>query len=736
MSFAQTSDLYTWSDSNTHIAPHPVFTSKQWAYQTDQNPGSYSSRQLVFDLAGFYNSSRWLNVAEMYMVLPVNIVLSASAGGTVADAAIGSGLGCPPSQQTAADTATTVVNRSDNGGAITDQFAFGWKSGYWHLINSIQISVDGKDLIQMTPNINYYASFVANTTWSDGDVAKWGAILGFYPDSCDSWILNRTQAVNDMGIGVCNNDPWICQQPYCDAPFLANNITASNADADLAFCNTKNPNYPSQYGSQSLGNRGFLQRMKWTNYYNPILHEPDQLQINYGRNGHRNPQFAPASNEDLQNRLMSEILTFRNAASTILKTSTTDANALSVDSRGDSSFRQLHTYCVIRFRDICDLFSKLPISRGLYIRATINLNTGTQVIRTSALLDTLVSAQASSTATYVSASGAYTTTLPSLQQFTANFQGFTCPIMIASLKSSALSGTTIAMAAGVTNPKYPIDANIPIYPGVACDAGTITRKVLNLSVALVKADTSVHTQLLSDAKAQLKDTGMGQCRIYAPVIDLAPALESDYNSKIEHQIYYKDVIAFVFKAEPNAQFTHQLANGLVNAKRLIMIPFYHDDTTGAAPPADTGTTQLRLQGTAPICPYGPTSPYDSAPGTTAPMATLVDFQVLVSNMNCFQRGLTYGFDTFLQEVQGVNSINGGLFMGLQSGQVDYYKWTNNYRYYVVDISRRLAGDNTPKSITIQGRSTAALNIDFHVYVEYERHLTLDVMTGHVIASSN
>lgn len=38
-----------------------------------------------------------------------------------------------------------------------------------------------------------------------------------------------------------------------------------------------------------------------------------------------------------------------------------------------------------------------------------------------------------------------------------------------------------------------------------------------------------------------------------------------------------------------------------------------------------------------------------------------------------------------------NSINGGLDTGLTSGLIDYQKWINCYRYYVVDLSRRLAG---------------------------------------------
>lgn len=730
MSFAQTGDLFTWTDSNTHNTPQPVFTSKQWSYQVDQNAGQYGSKQLIFDLSGFYNNDRWINAQEMFMVIPVNTVLSAVGADNTA---AGTGLGVAPSCRTGA-TALTVFDTSDNGGAVTNQFAMGFKSGFWHLIQSIQISVDGKDLIQMTPNINYFASFVANSTWSDGDVKKWGSILGFYPDSCDSWIFNRSQVACDSGIGVCNNDPFIAPQPYLTSFFKSTDATEAATAASIHTPAAVQANFMSQYGSCSAGNTGFLQRMKWTNFYDPSLFL-GTTGITYGRNFHKTTgKDALGVNTGLENRMISETMTFRTAAANV-DLSQTSAAVIAVDSRGDSAFRQLHTYCVIRFRDICDLFAKLPISRGLYIRATINLNVGTQVIYTSCYMDYLGNGNYIENKVTYSADGLYKTNVPSLQKFVSTFQNYTCPIMLSALKTSALTGTGVVAGAAGAVPFYSEWSGIPLYPGTACDYGTYNRTQLKLSVSVVYPDLNHHSQLAQTAKDQLKPTHLTSCRVYVPIIELSPALTSDYVTKKEHQIYYRDVISFVFSAASEGSFTHQLANGLVNAKRLVMIPFFKDESVGTAPAAAT-YDDLKLLGHAPICPFEPTSPYDSAPATTAPGAALSDFQVLISNMNCFQRNYTYTFETFLAEMQGVNSINGGLYMGLQSGQIDYHKWMNNYRYYVVDLSRRLAGDNTPKSITIQGKNNSIVNIEFHVYVEYERHLTLDIETGHVIASSN
>jgi hypothetical protein len=105
-------------------------------------------------------------------------------------------------------------------------------------------------------------------------------------------------------------------------------------------------------------------------------------------------------------------------------------------------------------------------------------------------------------------------------------------------------------------------------------------------------------------------------------------------------------------------------------------------------------------------------------------------------MNVFQRNISYSFETFIEEMSPANALNGGLDTGLTSGLIDQAAWSQGYRYYVVDLSRRLAGDNTPKSITVIGRNGSSIPVDYYFYVEYERHLSLDVESGHISVSSN
>lgn len=710
-------DNFTFAESTSEVKHDPVYTSKQWSYQVDQNNSSYSSKQVIFDLSGFYNSQRFINPQEMFVVFPVVSTMSAYSGGNE-----NGGLGAGPHINFAADTGISS-DICDNGGQITDQFAMGYKSGYWNLINSIQIQVDGKDVIQLTPNINYHASFVANTSWSDSDIKKHGSILGYLPDKSDSWKLINANcstamagsagaAVSKWGWGVTNNS--LVPQPIFSNPYVAS--------------------YPSEYGgvgrsntfaavsefTEATCNSSFLERMKTTNFYNKSLFGLSgalalENIVGTSNANHQNADPAASSPLCIENVMISE--TLANLAAGV-KTG--------IDSASGTAFRQLFTTCIVRFKDICNLFSNLPLTRGLYMRVIVNLNTGYVVIPTQGSL-AAVGANAFAPAGTVPGyipyglsvnQTAVVKSAVSSVQYSNTFPG-TCPLMLAPMETSACSYKTGAGGAGT----YPDDANIQIWPGVAADVGTQARGDLIVSVAIATADPVHNTQpfaVTGTAPHPLK-----QCRIYAPIIDLEPSLVTSYltQSKIQG-IRYRDVLQFVYPGVAGgaqaSNFTWQIANGIVNAKRLIIIPFYH----GIA----SGSDGLVM--------FEPTSPFDSAPSTVAPQSGLTDFNVLISNMNVFQRNISYSFENFMEEMSLTNAINGGLDTGLTSGQISYKDWVNNYRYYVVDLSRRLAGDNTPKSLTIVGKNSSALTVDYYAFVEYERHLELDVESGHITVSSN
>jgi len=732
-------DAYTYADSTSVEKRDPIYTSKQWAYMQDTNQGSYGSKQVVFDMSGFYNSGKFMNPQEMYFAIPICTGVSAlgPSPSTGSD-----GFGVQPKITNAAGVITQNLSSfNDNGAQVTSQYGIGYKSGYWNLIQSIQIQVDGKDIIQLTPNINFHASFVANTTWTTEDVKKHGTITGFNPDSADSWkIINDTST--SYGYGVCNNKlPPDNQQPlYPYSQFGSTATTTGLWGGKYQAYSALSSDAPaSTTGNRS--NRPFYDRMTHTNQYDPTQYVTNLSALRAAANqtGNVYPETVwrdvrSASDSAIlgEDRLITEQMTLASDTTagdvdTVAHGATAGKTALLAheDSKAASAFRQLQTTCIVRFKDVCDLFQKLPLTRGLYMRVIVNVNTGNLQV---SCFGTLANVAADAGPDFgINA----TSTAPVYASIVNNNFPGTCPIMLAPLVASGLAPSmqsvdnqwplnqgsvsgapTQANTSVFTGPIYPDDASICIYPGMAADAGTIKRNGLIVSVSIAKPDP-IHPAALN-----MPSHNLTACRVYTPVIDLEPQIVNDYISNYKNQaVYYKDVLQFVLpNVGPNTTFTYQLANGIVNAKRLIIIPFYHDDNN--------------------YIPFEPTSPFSSAPGTVAPQTTLKDFNVMISNMNVFQRNITYSYENFIQEISPCNAIAGGLDVAHTSGMIGYHEWTQNYRYYVVDLSRRLAGDNTPKSLTVMGTNASKWVSDFYMFVEYERHLSLDIESGHINVSSN
>ena len=63
------------------------------------------------------------------------------------------------------------------------------------------------------------------------------------------------------------------------------------------------------------------------------------------------------------------------------------------------------------------------------------------------------------------------------------------------------------------------------------------------------------------------------------------------------------------------------------------------------------------------------------------------------------------------ELSRVNAINGGETVGITSGLITADMWSNAYRYYVADVSRReKSEDIVPKSITLIGTNNTTKQI--------------------------
>lgn len=562
-------DQYILEESMRSEIENEVFTSKQYIYINDSNAGTYTGNQVVFDLSQFFNSGKYISPKEMYLTLPIVIVLSQSLD------------------------ASTLGN-TDFGMAI--------KSGYWNFIQSIQVSYRNQDVVQLTPNINYYVSYKCNTTFSKDQLTTSGSQLGFYPDSETSW--KYSNAVSASGHGSQNNRP---------SSSLASIIT-------------------NTYDNRTSGNYGLFQRQLTTNM---VIDAADGSNL-------------LTSNNNLRTEFTSHQEKIR-----VANTGTRDYNALFITA-------------IVRLKDLCDFFDKMPLTRGFYARLIINLNLGNLTIAQAA------DPANPGTLTCSTATNTFTNT---------------CPFIIAP------NGVGFAVSNN--------NAARSIYAGAY----------------LVRVSGNANQ---NNATLNVPNHSMNQCRVYAPIVDLLPEYALSYNESNKNKlIEYTDVYATsLLNQSAGTSFNFLVAPSISNAKRLIVIPFISASVNGGG--ADRNMN--------PAC-----SPFASEPSTTSPLISLTNFNVQIAGVNVLQQNIQYTYEAFVGQLMGVNAINGGLSDGLSSGLITKSMFENNFRYYVVDLSRKQKDDISPKSINLIGTNNSLITIDLYIFVEFSRSLRIDVSSGEIVS---
>ena len=87
----------------------------------------------------------------------------------------------------------------------------------------------------------------------------------------------------------------------------------------------------------------------------------------------------------------------------------------------------------------------------------------------------------------------------------------------------------------------------------------------------------------------------------------------------------------------------------------------------------------------------------------------------------------------MNELSRVNAINGGETVGITSGLITADMWSNAYRYYVADVSRReKSEDIVPKSITLIGTNNTAITMDYICFVVFERKIKINMLDGSLV----
>lgn len=504
--------------------------------------------------------------------------------------------------------ASATLTGADN---LVNGFMCALKNGHHQLIDSIQIDMGNQNVVQLQPYTNFYVSYKLNTELGVSDVKKYGDVIGFSLDNACS--ATWSAGANASGDGTSNNR------------LSPANLTAPNAISA--------PNWRTQLDENNV-NSGFYERQK-----NKALDlQPAVGTITAGSGWGANPGITSTA---LANQVAKSYLTSSAVA-------------------GAGNVWQWVIIATIRLRDLSDFFDKIPLLRGVFLRATINYNSVVGTITTVAAGPTMV------------------------QTSLTQLSGRTNPLMVASSAFGNPSNLAVAGGAG----------------GVWSFACGIARTSSPLSTA-TPAITAV--------------------RWYVPAYMLNPLKEEQYMTMNKYKtIIYRDIYNYnVLSVASGGSFNAILTNGIVNPKKVIVIPIFNN-AAGNAATASLNPAQ---------------SFFDTVPASTSPLAALTNFNVQVSGANMFQQNENYDFQQFLDE-HSRTGINGGAFeTGLQSGLIGFKEWTHNYRYYVCDVSRRLPAENSvPKSIVISGTNGCGKILDLYCFVEFERRIVVDLETGQIVKS--
>jgi hypothetical protein len=214
---------------------------------------------------------------------------------------------------------------------------------------------------------------------------------------------------------------------------------------------------------------------------------------------------------------------------------------------------------------------------------------------------------------------------------------------------------------------------------------------------------------------------MKAIRLYVPAYTMNPIYEVQYTAMLQKKITYTDVISYP-KLNIHDEFNIVISNGQARLKRLICVP----TISGLA----NGTAEVIR---APPGTYTPgnyfspwISPFTTEPSTTSPYC-IENFNCQLGGLNIYQNNKSYNFEVYLDEMHGNLTTDRG------SSRISLNDYCNNYGYLVCDLSRRSEEDDTtPISLQVSGKVTSLLPLDLHFYVEYERSIVIDLLTGQMI----
>jgi hypothetical protein len=493
---------------------------------------------------------------------------------------------------------------------LATDFCCGLKNSFTQLVNSINVEYGNSSVIQVSNFTNAYISYKLNTTLDVDSVVTIGSQIGFALDGGNSWFYSNTPTAYGVGSINCDDD-----------------IVSTNC-ADV-------------YRGAS-GNVGFFRRQMANLFSN------SQIGVDVLLGGG-----------------------WASVASQVQKSYTVKSLIASASGYFAQSWNILAT---IRLKDLSDIFEKLPLVRGAFVKLYVYLN------------------QSKTTLTIAGTAGQPAITAGTMRctgQDIQVFGGNTNPLMIASARTAQSGMRPLAQAVSVQGPDQQFVFSVSILNSLDQNCPSPYNRY--------QGQTSV--------------------RLYCDLYTMNPLKEEEYlMTNRTKTVEYRDIFQYQFLNIPTGSFNFLVSNGISDLVEIVCMPIISSTYNG------TGNSATSFS---PIL-----SPFASEPATCSPCMFINNWNIQISGVNCFINSKQFLYEQFQDELYGVGAVNGGMSDGVNSGLISQLDYTNNYGYLVANVSRRLPEeDRTPKSVQILGNNVTQVPISMYVFCVMRKSIQIDVFTG-------
>ena len=407
------------SDQPQDLDDSTPYENKQWNYIQDINSGVYTNNQqslVQFDLSSIYNSGKFIDVSQMYLTIP--IVYTGAWGQAV--------------------SAGPIAPVAGNEFLITP------KNGSWNLIHSLEVTVDGKNVIQQTPNINVHTNFKMLSQMSKDDLKTMGATLGCYPDDVQAYLYNTAGLSATTGCIGGNG--------------LSNNmILPVSADGTIGTANANEQSTFAVYDASG-------------SVYNSALQKRSQRIANN--------MSAPA-----------------NGMNALIGSANMFAEFQPYYTVANTYYMTWYDIAVIRLCDVCDFFAKAPLTKNFSGLLRIYINTGALSISVDVASGAMFMSGANSSFSNTCPFTINQMPIAQIPALTANLQ-VSCNIAKSTV-STAVNGISLSAGAGAS----PMNACRCYFPMV-----TLKPSVALKYISENRAKKIIYTNVLASIYTAIAST--------------------------------------------------------------------------------------------------------------------------------------------------------------------------------------------------------------------------------------